>query len=123
MKLKGIKLIIFILVTVLILPIGFVLASTTNGKVDSTYKYAWSENIGWINFGCANCSVSITNSVITGYAWSNSYGWINLNPSSSGVVNNSDGVLSGQAWGNNTGWIDFSGVTIDSSGYFNGYAN
>ena len=27
-------------------------ASETNGTIDTTYKYAWGENIGWINFGC-----------------------------------------------------------------------
>ncbi len=123
MKITYIKIISFIFLGILILPFSFALASESNGTVDSTYKYAWSENIGWINFGCDNCNVSITDSAITGYAWSNNYGWINLNPSSSGVANDGEGNLSGQAWGENTGWIDFSGVTVDSSGYFNGYAS
>ena len=67
------------------------LASTTNGAIDSTYKYAWGKNIGWINFGASNGNVSITDSALTGYAWSDNYGWINLNPTNSGVTNNAEG--------------------------------
>lgn len=103
--------------------VAVALASTTSGTVDSTYKYGWSENIGWINFGCDNCNVNITDSGMTGYGWNASHGWINLNPTTSGIDNNEEGTLSGSAWGKNTGWINFSGVTIDSDGYFNGYAN
>jgi|GEM_PF-504123 len=88
----------------------------------ATSGYAWSNNIGWINFGCANCNVQVTNSAVTGYAWSQNYGWINLNPTTSGVVNTSSGVLSGYAWGENTGWINFSGVRIGCSGTFSGTA-
>jgi len=123
MKLTSVKLIGFVSIAILILPFSFALASETNGVIDSTYKYAWSENIGWINFGCDNCNVHITDTEVTGNAWSDSYGWINLNPSGSGVINNNEGALSGQVWGENIGWIDFSGVTIDNSGYFNGHAS
>ncbi len=124
MKLQNIKLVcVFILSVAAVASPGFAAASENSGTIDSTYKYAWSENIGWINFGCDSCNVTVTDSAITGYAWSENYGWINLNPSGSGVTNNSSGTLGGQAWGENTGWIDFDGVTIDSSGYFNGYAN
>jgi len=101
---------------------NIVFASETDGTIDTTYKYAWGENIGWINFGCDNCNVAITDSGLTGYAWSTQYGWINLNPTNSGVSNTSAGVLSGNAWGSNVGWIDFDGVTINSSGEFIGYA-
>ncbi len=98
------------------------LASETNGTIDTTYKYAWGENIGWINFGCDNCSVSVTDTAITGKAWSSQFGWINLNPTTSGVLNDGTGVLSGYAWSSNLGWINFTGVTINSSGAFSGYA-
>lgn len=97
-------------------------ASETNGTIDTTDKYAWGENIGWINFGCSNCSVSVTDQGLTGNAWSPQYGWINLDPLQSGVENNAEGVLSGFAWSSNLGWIDFTGVTINSSGEFLGYA-
>jgi len=115
------KKIFYLFALLLALP-SITFASSTNGTIDSTDKYAWSENIGWINFGCDNCDVNITDSTITGYAWSANYGWINLNPSGSGISNNGEGTLTGQAWGKNIGWINFSGVTIDSSGYFGGYA-
>ena len=97
-------------------------ASETNGTIDTTFKYAWGENMGWINFGCEECDVSITDSGIGGYAWSSQYGWINLNPTTSGITNDGEGTLSGSAWSSNLGWIDFSGVTINSSGEFLGYA-
>lgn len=100
----------------------FVFASITNGTIDSTYKYAWADEIGWINFGASGGSVQITDSAFTGYAWSENYGWINLNPSTSGVANNGEGTLSGYAWGENVGWINFSGVTINSEGQFTGAA-
>ena len=98
----------------------FVSASTSSGTIDSTYKYAWAGNAGWINLGCAHCNVQITDSGLTGYAWSQNYGWINLNPAQSGVKNDGNGNLSGQAWGEYSGWIDFSGVSIDSDGQFKG---
>jgi hypothetical protein len=101
---------------------NFVLASETNGTIDTTHKYAWGENIGWISFGCDNCGVEITDAELTGLAWSSQYGWINLNPDNSGVLNTPEGVLSGFAWSSNLGWINFSGVTINTSGEFSGYA-
>jgi len=99
-----------------------VLASETNGTINTANKYAWSNKVGWINFGVTSGNVAIADTAITGYAWSSNYGWINLAPTMSGVVNNSEGALSGQAWGENLGWIDFSGVTINSSGQFTGTA-
>jgi len=50
-----------------------------------TYKYAWGENIGWLNFACDNCKVLVTDGGLSGDAWSRQYGWINLNPNFSGV--------------------------------------
>ncbi|MCD6109669.1 S-layer homology domain-containing protein [bacterium] len=102
---------------------GTVLASSTNGVIDPVYKYAWSENSGWITFGESGGNVHVTDTVLTGMAWSANHGWLNLNPATAGVVNDGDGNLSGQAWGANLGWVDFAGVTIDSNGYFHGYAN
>ncbi len=110
-------------------------ASTTDGTIDSTNKYAWGENVGWINFGSTEGDVHITPLVMTGYAWGENIGWISLNCSNDntcatvnyGVVNDSGGGnLSGYAWGENVGWINFdptySGVTIDGNGTFSGYA-
>lgn len=101
---------------------NLVFASDTNGTIDSTYKYAWGENIGWINFGCDNCDVSVTDAGLSGYALSETVGWINLGD----VVNDGEGNLSGYAWGENAGWVKFDptngGVVINSSGEFSGSA-
>ncbi len=87
-----------------------------------TGKYAWSNQIGWINFNPDNGGFTVTDSAVTGYAWSESLGWINLSPSTQGIVNTTSGVLSGYAWGQNTGWINFSGVSINCGGNFTGSA-
>ena len=99
------------------------LASSTDGTIDSTYKYAWGENIGWVNFGTSNGNVHVTDSGLSGYALSENIGWIYL-----GDITNNNGVgtLSGYAWSENTGWIKFNptngGVIINSSGEFTGSA-
>jgi len=106
-------------------------ASTTNGTIDSVYKYAWSNDIGWINFAPTGDSASykglvVTDTTVTGYAWNDTYGWINFGPfvnnTEGGVKNTPEGILSGSAWGQNLGWISFSGVIINSSGQFTGTA-
>ncbi len=98
-----------------------VFASTTDGTFSS--GNAWSAKIGWINFAATNGNAHVTDSALTGHVWSSLYGWIKLNPTTSGVTNNSEGVLSGNAWGENIGWIDFSGVIINASGVFTGTAS
>jgi hypothetical protein len=110
------------------------LASATDGTINATDKYAWTENAGWLNFGTTEGNVHVTDSVLTGYAWSENLGWISLNcsnTSSCGTVdykisNNGEGTLTGYAWSENAGWINFNptygGVTINSSGEFLGYA-
>ena len=113
---------LIIILTVFVVFPAVVSASTTDGTIDTTYKYAWGENTGWINFGVTGGNVHVIDSALTGNAWSDNYGWIKLNPSTSGVLNNNEGTLSGYAWGENLGWINFTGVTINSSGEFLGYA-
>lgn len=100
-----------------------VFASQTDGTILSGQGYAWSKNIGWINFAAANGNVHVTDTGLTGYAWSQNTGWINLNPTQSGVDNNSEGDLSGYAWGAGLGWINFDNVSINSSGKFTGTAS
>src|SRR3989344_3219262 len=119
---KFLSLVFFGLFALAFLGVGNVSASSTNGTIDTTYKYAWGENLGWINFGCDGCDVLITDDAITGHAWSTQYGWINLDPTNGGVTNDAEGTLAGRAWGSNVGWINFTGVTINSSGEFLGYA-
>ena len=105
-------------------------------NIDPVYKYAYGENVGWINFlPLFGPGVTVTDSTVTGYAWGENIGWINLNPHTGGVTNDGEGNLSGYAWGENVGWISFScentdscedvyyGVTIDpATGEFNGHA-
>lgn len=100
-----------------------VFASTTNGTIDATKKYAWGSKIGWLNFDTTGGQVQITDLTLTGYVWSENYGWINLSPEKSGVKNDGQGNLSGYAWGENLGWINFSSVVINSSGRFTGMAS
>jgi hypothetical protein len=110
--------------------------------IDSTNKYAWSENAGWANFGSTNGGVSVhfngTNGYLTGYAWGENVGWVKLGVDAGGPYAN-DGAanwgvnldtssnLSGYAWCENAGWIKFASafnaVTLDpATGEFSGYA-
>lgn len=135
MRIFKIKTILFISFFVgFLLVANFVLASTIDGTVDLTYKYAWTENAGWLNFGTAEGNVHITDSALTGYVWGENIGWISLNCSNDNtcsavdykVANDGNGNLSGYAFSENTGWINFKpiygGVSINSSGEFLGYA-
>ena len=91
------------------------------GNITPT-AYAWSSELGWVNFSPDTGNVSVSDSAITGYAWSAQSGWINFTPSQGGVRNNG-GVLSGYAWGEGAGWVNFSGVIINTStGVFSGQA-
>ena len=112
----------------------FLLGSLTiPNPSNSLNKYAWGENVGWIDFS----GVSVDNVGLTGRAYGENIGWISLSCKHDptdyydtddcavrnyGVTNN-NGTLSGYAWSENMGWINFSGVTIDTStGDFLGYA-
>lgn len=97
-------------------------ASPTDGTIDASDRYAWSENTGWIDFGTVNGNVHVTDAGLSGSALSENIGWIVLD----GVENDAEGNLSGYAWGENVGWIKFDpangGVTISDSGVFSGSA-
>jgi uncharacterized repeat protein (TIGR02543 family) len=111
------------------------------GNIDTTDKYAWSENSGWVNFNDANGGVTVYDDHLEGYAWAENIGWVRLGTYTSGGIHtyantsqtdygvNNDGAgnLSGYAWSETAGWINFnpsdSQVTIDAStGDFDGYA-
>ncbi len=120
----------YLLIAVVMITLGFtvptiLLASETDGTVTTggNNGYAWSNQVGWINFGTVNGDIHITDSGITGYAWSTNYGWINMSPTNGGVSAAANGSLSGYAWGENLGWINFSGVSISSAGTFSGTAS
>ena len=128
------KLLLSLLLVTLLGLTTTVLASETNGTIDAGNRYAYSENLGWIDFGTTEGAVHVTDTALTGYAWGENVGWISLNCSNNSscgtvdykVANNGTGTLSGYAWSENLGWIDFSpsggGVTIDSAGDFQGSA-
>lgn len=80
------------------------------GHILETHKYAWSNNVGYINFS----DVIVEDTALSGYAWSKTHGWIKFDPLNGGVLNNWSGQLSGYAWGESLGWIDFDGVVIDT---------
>jgi len=112
--------------------------------------YAWSSNIGWVQFstGVANPVTADSSGNLTGYAWSSNIGWVQFGGLSSfptngtaagnATVNFSTGAVNGwakalSADGNGwDGWIELSGanhpspgsgVTMDpSTGIFSGYA-
>ena len=123
MKFSKPKIILFLTIIAAFLIGGPVSASSTDGMIDSTYKYAWSENTGWVNFGTSNGNVHVTDSGLSGYALSENVGWIYLGDITN---NNGGGTLSGYAWSENAGWIKFNptsgGVIINSSGEFTGSA-
>lgn len=117
------KVLFIFLLTTILFSKGMIAYAMT-GTIDATYHYAWSENLGWINFYAQGGNVTVSDEKISGYAWSEGTGWINLAPTATTYVHNdAHGNLSGFAWGEGTGYIDFSGVTIDNDGYFHGFAH
>ena len=110
------------------------------GNIDPTNKFAWTENVGWVNFAPTNGGVTVhyngTSGYLTGFAWGENIGWIKLGADSGGPYANTsatdwgvnldgEGNLSGLAWGENVGWIKFnpahSAVTINmATGRFQG---
>lgn len=117
---------IFLLVFVLFFAnVGFALAQT--GIIGNNFNYAWSNNIGWINFAPTDnnrnyLGLQVSDAIIVGSAWSQNLGWIIFNPKNGGVKNDEDGNLAGYAFGENIGWINFDGVNINCDGQFVGRA-
>jgi hypothetical protein len=123
-----------------------VLASTTNGTIDTTFKYSrvcdsadCVTASSTINFKPSGGNITIndvsgTTANFAGYAWGSTLGWINMAPTGVGVtpvtVNIASGQVSGFAWSGVSGYINFNpqvnlpntSVIINASGEFNGYA-
>lgn len=102
-----------------------VFSSETEGMIDSSFSFSWSENGGWMQWYIPTpYGITVTDTTLTGNIWSEHYGWITLSPvdASPGVTNDGEGHLGGYAWGEHVGYVDFSGVTITDDGYFSGYA-
>jgi len=82
-----------------------VFASSTSGAINSTNRYAWSENAGWLDFGGSYGSVTVTDSALSGYAYGETVGWVSLNCANDSscatvdykVANNGEGTLTGYA--------------------------
>lgn len=117
-------------------------------NVSPNRKFAWGENIGWINWRDAdstNQGVRLYSRFLSGFAWGENIGWINMgngapaggsyantNNTNFGVnIDPSTGVCSGFAWGENIGWINFNttpavgaqGARYDlAAGRFRGFA-
>jgi hypothetical protein len=116
--------------------------------IDSTHKYSWGENIGYMNWADANNGVQgvqIKPSYLAGYIWGENVGWIrvgdgtpgggsqytNASGADHGVNIEPNGDLWGYAWGENIGWVNFdtrdelksSGKQARFDGFrFRGYA-
>jgi len=92
--------------------------------VDDANKWAWGENIGWLNWGDtpSPSNVILTESFMGGFVWAENVGWINLGdgtPDNGVSYSNTSGgdhgvnidpvtgEMSGFAWGENIGWINF----------------
>ena len=112
--------------------------SSLAASIDPVDRYAWGENIGWVNHRDASGAVQVYADHLEGFAWAENLGWVKLGSHSGGGthsygngsasdwgVNNSSGTLSGYAWSENAGWVSFAptggGVTI-ANGIFDGYA-
>lgn len=110
-----------VLATVLAAIAALVAAADTIDPGATGARYAWGENVGWINAKApttGNPGVIVSGLGLTGYMWGENIGWINMNCSNNalctpanknwGVTNDGIGRLSGYAWGENVGWISFS---------------
>ncbi len=110
---------IYVFIVSLFTPLAFASADNITGS----YKYAWSDQVGYINFAPTNGGITVTDSALSGYAWSENTGYINFAPNQGGVLNDGNGNLSGSAWGEGLGYIDFDNVSINTStGRFSGTA-
>jgi len=113
------------------------------GNIDTSNKYAWAENAGWVNFAPTNGGVTVVlpgNGFLSGYAWAENIGWIRMGNTNGqpyqntaatnwgvNIVAGRPRALDGYAWSENCGWIHFdatnSQATINlSDGRFDGYA-
>ena len=102
-------------------------------NIDSTYKYSWGENIGWMNwaptYNGTEYGVTVYTECLTGYIWGENVGWIKLGDNS---CTGNDCCQTGTSYGyendsNSTdddgdGVVDDWGVNNNISGILSGYA-
>ena len=121
-----------------VLAVTFFTGTALGSTISNTDKFAWSENVAWINFKPTGGGAGVQGDHLTGYVWSESAGWIKLGVDAGGPYANTttanwgvnqdvSGALSGYGWSENAAWINFNptggGVVIDgATGDFSGYA-
>ncbi|HPD32007.1 MAG TPA: hypothetical protein PLL20_18610 [Phycisphaerae bacterium] len=91
-------------------------------NIDPNHRFAWAENVGWLNWHGANSNVRVHPSFLSGFVWAENVGWINLGngrPANGTAYANTNGEdcgvnidaltgdLSGLGWGENIGWVNF----------------
>ncbi len=105
-------------------------------NVNAGNKFAWGENIGWINFRDANAATQgvrfnkTLGNYFSGFAWGENVGWINFGdgtPANGTAYANTTGAdfgvnydpvtdkVTGLAWGENIGWINFTLPTLPAN--------
>ena len=77
-------------------------------SADNIMGFAWSENIGWINFNSANCDSDDNTFLDAACGGDNTTDLV----VPYGVNLNADDTLSGYAWSENIGWISFKSADI-----------
>ena len=101
-------------------------ASAQTSNVDSSHKFSWGENIGWMNWRDAGSPAGSQGAifdpgVLSGFVWCENVGFLNLgdgSPSNGVAYSNvsgndagvnvlGDGRLAGLGWGENIGWVNF----------------
>lgn len=122
--------------------------AAAQSNIDPVNCYAWTENLGWINWraeAVPDQGVVVHGTFLSGFAWAENVGWINFGDGTpvggtfysladgtdAGVNVAPDGSLFGYAWGENVGWINFDGgilavppdpARIECDGRFKGFA-
>jgi hypothetical protein len=95
---------------------------------------AWSENVGWIDFGSGpadgnqyaneddtdfGVNLDVASGDLSGLAWGENIGWIQLDTASAGDdrarFDLDDLRLRGFAWGENIGWIALDGMAVEQA--------
>ena len=96
--------------------------------IDPNHKFAWAENVGYLNFADAgdppgSQSAFAHPAFLEGFVWGENIGWINLGGGAGPYANTTglnfgvnrstaNGHLTGFAWSENTGWINFAGGAL-----------
>lgn len=106
-----------IIIASLLVTVAFYNFAVADTNIDSTNRWAWSDNAGWWDFYSSD-TVEVDGQELRGYA-SSSIGWMALNCNSTpngDTCSESDfrvtnpgatGELSGCAWNDTQGWVSF----------------